>query len=63
MSNCNMQSMAAQVGWGWLTCIKHCSVDGNVKAWACSGNAKIAEALSRLGRRVEGDDCVLALAV
>ena len=52
-----------QMGWGWLTCVEHRGVDGNVRARARTGNAKVAEALGRLGGRVEGDDRVLTCAV
>ena len=57
------QPNIAMCGKGMLTCIKHGCVEGNVRARAQGGDAKVAEALSRVSGGVEGDDCVLALAV
>ena len=55
--------MLGCMGSRGLTCIEHGCVQGNVRARACCGGAKVTEALSRLSGRVKGDDCVLALAV
>ena len=58
-----MQAVLGCMGLRGLTSIKHGCVQGNARARACCGGAKVTEALSRLSGRVEGDDCVLALAV
>ena len=55
--------MLGCMGSRGLTCIEHGYVQGDVRARACGGGAKVTEALSRLSGRVKGDDCVLALAV